>query len=245
MLEVFAKTDVGRMRSINQDSIFVSTQSVGALSNLFIVADGMGGHNAGEVASGEAIKYFCGHIMSGDDTITLPCDEVLDMLTSAAYTANIGVRTQAQNNPQLAGMGTTLTACTICNSRCNIVHIGDSRAYQITEDNIYQLTTDHSYVNEMLRAGQITPAQAINHPKRNVLTKVLGVSPDMMVDGYVFEIIPRSTILLCSDGLYNMVSEEEIKFLINTQQDPAIALINAANRNGGADNIAVIVIKCD
>ncbi|MCL1988508.1 MAG: Stp1/IreP family PP2C-type Ser/Thr phosphatase [Firmicutes bacterium] len=232
------------MRSINQDSIFASSHSIGSLANLFIVADGMGGHKAGEVASSEAITYFCGHIQSGDSSYRLPCDEVLDMLTSAAYTANIGVRSKANSSPLYKGMGTTLTACTICEDKCNIVHIGDSRAYQITKDNIFQLTTDHSYVNEMIRMGQITPEQAVNHPRRNVLTKVLGVSPDMLVDGYVFEVLPDSSILLCSDGLYTMLSNDEIKHLINTRPDPATSLITAANARGGADNIAVIVVKC-
>jgi len=240
MLKSFAHTDIGKMRSVNQDSVFSSTEAVGYLPNLFIVADGMGGHNGGEIASKSAISHFCEYIKSRSEA-----EDVLDLLTSAALAANKGVLSQAAGNPELSGMGTTLIACTIDQGKCNIVHIGDSRAYKINGDSITQLTHDHSYVNEMVKAGQITHDEAREHPKRNVLTRVLGISDEMSADGYVIEMELDSTILLCSDGLYNMVPESEIKNLSknNTSDNPAVALVAAANDGGGKDNISVIIVR--
>ena len=242
MLKVSAQTDIGKVRSINQDTVFVSAEAVGSLPNLFIVADGMGGHNGGEIASKGAITYFCDYIESKGQGLT---SGVLDLLTSAANAANFGVFSEAEVNPELYEMGTTLTACTIEGGKCHIIHIGDSRAYAVTSGEITQLTSDHSYVNEMVKAGQITPSEARNHPKRNVLTQVLGPNPEMSADGYIVDVVPDSVILLCSDGLYNMVPEDEIKTLINTSQEPAIALVNAANNQGGMDNISVVVVKIE
>ena len=237
MLNVSVQTNIGKMRAVNQDTVFVTCKQIGTLPNLFIVADGMGGHNGGEIASKTAIAHFCDHIKSSTE------EEMLDLLTSAASTANIGILSLAEKDPALTGMGTTLTACTIIGNKCFIVHIGDSRAYAVTNDTITQLTHDHSYVNEMVRAGQITQNEAREHPKRNILTRVLGINPKMSADGYVTHIKPDSFILLCSDGLYNMVSENEIKNLIYSSQEPAPALVAAANAGGGTDNISVIVIE--
>ena len=240
MLQASVQTDVGKMRSINQDTVFVSTEPVGPLPNLFIVADGMGGHNGGEIASTSAVACFCDHLQASGQSLT---ESILDILTAAAVAANANVLSQAKISPSLSGMGTTLTACTISDNKCTIVHIGDSRAYSVTQNSITQLTNDHSYVSEMIKAGQLTENEARVHPKRNVLTKVLGISSDMTVDGYVYVMEPDSVILLCSDGLYNMISEDEIKTLINTSQEDACDLVAAANDGGGADNISVIVVR--
>ena len=241
MLKASAKTNVGKMRSVNQDTVFVSCGPVGPLPNLFIVADGMGGHNGGEIASTAAIAHFCDYISAQTDSSEGP----LDLLTSAIIAANKSVLSQAEKEPELSGMGTTLTACTINGSKCNIIHIGDSRAYTVTKDTITQLTNDHSFVNEMVKAGQITQTEAREHPKRNILTKVLGINSEMSADGYVTEMEPGSVILLCSDGLYNMVPEDEIKSIIYTSEEPADALVAAANEKGGSDNISVVVVKCE
>ncbi|MCL2420408.1 MAG: Stp1/IreP family PP2C-type Ser/Thr phosphatase [Defluviitaleaceae bacterium] len=242
MLNVSAKTDIGKKRAINQDTVFALAEPVGPLPNLFIVADGMGGHNGGEIASQVAIAHFCKHIESHGSILK---SGVLDLLTSAANAANAEVFSQSKIHSDLTGMGTTLTACTIDNGKCSIIHVGDSRAYAVTGDGITQLTSDHSYVNEMVKAGQMSPAEAREHPKRNVLTQVLGPNAEMSADGYIVDVEPGSVILLCSDGLYNMVSEEEIKHLINTSQKPAIALVDAANAQGGTDNITVVVVKIE
>ncbi|MCL2399310.1 MAG: Stp1/IreP family PP2C-type Ser/Thr phosphatase [Defluviitaleaceae bacterium] len=240
MLQASVQTNVGKIRASNQDTVFVSIDPVGPLPNLFIVADGMGGHNGGEIASSSAVTYFCDYILASGQILT---ESLLDILTAAAVAANTNVLSKAKESPDLFGMGTTFTACTIFDNKCIIVHVGDSRAYAITSDSITQLTNDHSYVNEMVKAGQITESEAREHPKRNVLTRVLGINSDMSVDGYVHIMEPGSIILLCSDGLYNMVPENEIKTLINTSQESACDLVTAANDNGGADNISVIVVK--
>ena len=244
MLRVSSQTNIGKTRAVNQDTVFVSCEPIGPVPNLFIVADGMGGHNGGEIASNAAIAHFCNHIK---DSHAEP-DGLLDLLMGAAHSANTSVLAQAKDNPDLTGMGTTLTACTIINGKCVIVHIGDSRAYAITADKTYQLTNDHSFVNEMVKAGQITQIEAREHPKRNILTKVLGINSEMSADGYVIDVKPDSVILLCSDGLYNMVTEDEISVIIKSAQESgqnsAEALVNAANARGGTDNISVVVIDC-
>jgi protein phosphatase len=201
----------------------------------------MGGHKGGEIASKAAIAHFCGYIKGKQP------DEGghLDLMISAAHDANINVLAQAEDDSELSGMGTTFTACTIDGGKCFIAHIGDSRAYAVTKSALTQLTNDHSYVSEMVRAGQITQTEAREHPKRNILTKVLGIDREMSADGYIFDIEPDSFILLCSDGLYNMVPEDEIKKIINTSGEPAAALVEAANARGGTDNISVVVINCN
>lgn len=246
MFEVSARTDVGKTRPVNQDAIYCSSEPVGSLPNLFIVADGLGGHKGGDIASKLAITHFCDHIINehGSAAADEIKDNFLDILASAAHAANKAVFSQAEMNTELYGMGTTLTACTITDGKCIIVHIGDSRAYSIANGKIKQLTNDHSYVSEMVKAGQITQKEAQKHPNRNILTKVLGIDSEMSADGYVFETEPGSVILLCSDGLYNMVKENKITDLINnTQTEPAEALVEAANKAGGKDNISVVVVK--
>jgi len=238
MLKAVAQTNIGKTRTVNQDTVFVSMEAVGCLPNLFIVADGMGGHKGGDVASSVAIESFCEFLRGAASG-----EEVLDVMTSAARSANDRVVAKAAESDELSGMGTTMTACTIFEGKYFIVHIGDSRAYKITEDEIVQLTNDHSYVNEMVKAGQITHDEAKGHPRRNILTRVLGVNDEMAADGYVAEVSAGSVILLCSDGLYNMVAEPNISEIIKTHENPARALIEAANEKGGTDNISVIVIN--
>lgn len=240
MLQVSVRTDVGRTRSVNQDKVFASTEPFGPLPNLFIVADGMGGHNGGEIASESAVTHFCDYIKASEQ---ISAEGTLDLLLSAAHKANNQVLSQSKAVPELSGMGTTLTACTISDNKCTIIHIGDSRAYTIDEHKITQITNDHSFVNEMIKAGQITKNEAKDHPKRNVLTRALGIASDLNADGYIHEIEQGSTILLCSDGLYNMVQECDIKNIINFNPDPITELIITANNHGGFDNISAIIIK--
>jgi len=246
MLHTFAKTDTGKTRSLNQDAIFACAEPVGPLPNLFIVADGMGGHKGGEVASKAAISAFVNFVKASEP---ISAENTLDLLTSSARYANQEVFQQAEQDSELLGMGTTLTACTIVDDgvsiKYNIVHIGDSRAYLLSQNSVTQLTTDHTFVNEMIKAGQMTQNEAREHPKRNVLTRVLGPALDMNTDGYIHKLEPDTNILLCSDGLYNMLSENEIGELSNNSKNPAEDLVAAANANGGTDNISVILIKVD
>ena len=235
-------TDVGKVRNQNQDAIFISAEPIGPLPNLFILADGMGGHKAGDVASASAVACFCENIRA-----RAPEGEgFLDMLMDAATAANRLVFEKSLADESFTGMGTTLTACVISGGKCEIVHIGDSRAYKIVNGSIIQVTNDHSYVNEMIKAKQITPQEARKHPKRNVLTRVLGVGFEMEADGYVCETEPGGFILLCSDGLTDMLTDDVILETVSGNapaEEKARALIARANGQGGLDNISVVLIE--
>jgi protein phosphatase len=245
VLKLFAagRTDIGKLRSQNQDAIFVSLTPVGPLPHLFIVADGMGGHNAGEVASRLAVEYFTEHIRQGGP---LPeADGYMDAMVSAAAAANRRVYAQSLRDYALHGMGTTFTACVAENGKCDIVHIGDSRAYWVSSGEISQLTVDHSYVNEMVKAGQLTQAQAQRHPKRNILMRVMGVDEDAPMDGYRKD-CESGLILLCSDGLTNMLPDDTIREICVRSaalEERCEMLINEANERGGSDNISVVLIE--
>ena len=242
-----ALTDTGRVRSHNEDTIFCTTNPIGPLPNLFIVADGMGGHNAGEVASRESVEYSCDYLR-GLEPAALSPEEALKLLVEAVDQANMGVYVQSLTGQEMRGMGTTFSACTILGTTLVIAHIGDSRIYSISPGSpgsITQLTTDHTYVAEMIKAGYLTPENAKTHPNRSQLTRVLGYEPEIQVDGALHELNTAETVLLCSDGLTDMLTNDEIMNIICTQGQPqarAQALIDAANNNGGIDNISVIII---
>ena len=248
MLTAFGRTDIGRVRSSNQDSIFLSTDPIGPLPNLFIVADGMGGHNGGGIASESAISHFCKYIKKSGKENSLDMDGFLDLMTAAAASANDGVLAQAELYTDLKGMGTTLTACTMADDKCIIIHAGDSRAYALSTDSIVQLTQDHSYVGEMVKAGQLSKDEARKHPRRNELTRVVGFGPKM--DGLIHQMKSDQArvVLLCSDGLYNMLSENDILEIVCKSENIETAtntLIITANAAGGTDNISVVLIEKD
>ncbi len=233
-------TDKGRVRTQNQDTVFCSQTPVGPLPNLFVVADGMGGHNAGDVASRVAVEVFLSFLGRAKNE-----PGYLDLLVDAAVAANAAVYNMSMADDKLSGMGTTFSACVIEGGKCEIIHIGDSRIYMITKGSIMQLTTDHSYVNEMVRAGKLTPQQAIKHPKRNILTRVMGTSPTKEFDGYPAAVKDGCAILLCSDGLTNMLDDDEILRIVNQDtsvDERAEELVIEANLRGGIDNISVILI---
>ena len=236
----FGKSDIGRIRSINEDSFYVSDKPVGKLPNLYIIADGMGGYKGGEVASSSAIKYFCefaeGYV--GED-------ETLDIIIEGVKYANSCIINDAmRDEDRLGGMGTTFTALVIENNRLYIAHVGDSRLYVADENFIRQVTSDHSFVMELVRAGRISPEQARNHPKKNYLTRALGVDREMLVDGIIYSIENRY-VIMCSDGLTNMLTDSEIGDCLSLDADNMTKverLIDEANRKGGSDNITVILI---
>ena len=239
-------TDVGQTRKHNQDSIYVSTGRVGPLPNLFIVADGMGGHNAGDVASKRAIEVVCAYLQSSGQTSLTEPDEYLDLLVGAAEHANDEIYNEGSESFDKRGMGTTLTLCVVNGGFILVVHVGDSRAYKITSDsNIEQITTDHTYVEELLAANRISPEQARTHPRRHVVTKVLGTRGPCQADGMAVPAEGISAVLLCSDGLSNMLDNDAIKdIMTNPSQVPAraLCLISEANAKGGHDNISAIII---
>ena len=216
MIKAYAKSDVGKARDINQDSFYI-TEDQFPNAHLFILADGMGGCNAGEIASKLAITC------------------------SRSYIEN---NIKEYMGEEYEGMGTTLEVCLIINSRAYIAHIGDSRIFRIRKGIIRQLTQDHSYVQTLVKEGTITKEEAKHHPKKNMLTKAVGcnafVEPDVMVRGFQ----KGDTLVMCSDGLTNMVSQEEIFNLVTENFETAPKeLVNLANQNGGIDNITVVTIK--
>ncbi|MDR0272872.1 MAG: Stp1/IreP family PP2C-type Ser/Thr phosphatase [Clostridiales bacterium] len=238
-------TDVGVTRSQNQDAIFVCDKQIGPFPNLFIVADGMGGHKAGDVASGTAVEKFSGFVRDFAAQDFIQPENYLDLLVSAAQHAGEAIISKAKSDKSMQGMGTTLTACVIDNGKIFITHIGDSRAYAINQLAMKQLTTDHTFVEELLQTGRVSEEEARTHPKRHVLTRVLGVSDNMVVDGIVREIGDAAAVLLCSDGLTNMLDNESIMKIVNGLgyvEHRTRYLIDEANKKGGIDNISAILI---
>ena len=237
------KTDVGIVRSNNEDTIFLSDEPVGVLPNLYIVADGMGGHNAGEVASSDSVAFFLEDVKAGG----AEAPDTLDILVGAVRDTNRRIAAHGAQNPEMAGMGTTFTACTVWDDKAYIAHVGDSRIYLISDGAISQVTIDHTYVNEMVRAGQITKEEARTHPQRNVITRVLGTGEELSVDAFVIAVKERDRLLLCSDGLTNMLQDEEICEAVQadggTLDEKAEALVRLANQRGGQDNISVILVE--
>ena len=238
-------TDVGQTRKHNQDAIFVSTEQVGPLPNLFIVADGMGGHNAGDVASARAIEHVCDYVQNFRAANLVQPDDYLDLLINAAQRANDAIFYEGNESLEKKGMGTTLTLCVIHEERIIVVNIGDSRVYKVTYDSLEQITTDHTYVEELLQANRISKEQAKTHPRRHVVTKVLGLKGPCQADGFVVSSANVKAIILCSDGLSNMLDNETIFCIANsagTAKSRALALVNEANEKGGHDNISAIII---
>ena len=228
---VGARTDVGRVREGNEDSYLVEPP-------LFAIADGMGGHIAGEVASDLAVKA----ISNGADKVSLEEPRTLAQLLNRA---NAAVYSKAQSDAALRGMGTTCTVLLTGEGRAHIAHVGDSRAYRLRDGEIEQLTDDHTLVGRMVREGQISVEEAQHHPQRNVITNALGLDSSIAVDLREIEAREGDRLLLCSDGLSSMVSDEDIASAANAEQDPqrtAEALVELALEAGGEDNITVLVI---
>lgn len=229
-------TDVGLVRSSNEDAYLIAEP-------LFAVADGMGGHQAGEVAAGttiETLREFAGAIANDDDPGSA--------LVETARAANRAVYEKASEDPSLLRMGTTLTAAIARDGRLCIAHVGDSRAYLFRDGNLRQLTQDHTLVAEYVRHGRMTEEEAKVHPNRSIITRALGVEPDIPVDTVTLGIRPGDRILLCSDGLYSMVPDEFIASILASVEDTAAAakqLVEAANSAGGEDNTTVVVIDVE
>jgi len=244
-MHVAALTATGLVRGHNEDTIFSTTDHIGPLPNLFIVADGMGGHNAGEVASAKSLEFFQEFIKDVKPEATATPGGVMSLLVAATEHANSGVYSLAQTSPGFSGMGTTFSACAVAHGKLAVAHIGDSRIYTISHAGITQITADHTYVAKMVEAGHLTPSGAKTHPNRNQLTRVLGCAPPIEVDGNLHDLIGVDMVLLCSDGLTDMLSDEEIMGIANQDTPPvdrAQALVDAANAGGGIDNISVIII---
>jgi protein phosphatase len=236
-LSSFAGSDVGRTRSGNEDSYFCGR-------TVFAVADGLGGHQGGEVASAAAVEPLAD--LDGREFAT-PA-EAAEALAGAIAEANTAILNQAAGNPSLWGMGTTVTAAAAAGDETlQLAHVGDSRAYLLRDGSFEQLTTDHTVVGELVRRGRLTPAQAAVHPERSILTRAVGLDPRIPVDTPdPVDLRPGDQVLLCSDGLTEAVGDPRIAELLSTSPDgdaACRALIDAANDAGGPDNVTVVLIR--
>jgi serine/threonine protein phosphatase PrpC len=230
---VGAATDVGRVRERNEDGFLTQEP-------LFAVADGMGGHRGGAVASEVALEMLSQ--MDGD---SMAGSGAAEGLADMVGQANDAVLERASGEPRLTGMGTTLTAVVVQPGRIHLAHVGDSRAYLFRDGSLRQLTEDHSLVQRMVKEGKLSPEEAEVHPHRSVLTRALGVEPGLEVDRETLEVREGDRLLLCSDGLTTMVDEEDIQRIVAENEDPqraADALVAAANEAGGVDNITALVL---
>jgi serine/threonine protein phosphatase PrpC len=223
-------TDVGRVREGNEDAVRVDERL-----HLFAVADGMGGHRAGEVASATALEALRAAVAAGR-----PISEAIESANSAVFS-------KAHDDENLRGMGTTLTAAVLTDGDSIVIgHVGDSRAYRLHDDELEQITEDHSLVEELVREGRLTPEQAVVHPQRSIITRALGVDEQVQVDVYPLELAPGDRVLICSDGLTTMVRPADIARILRRERDPRRAaemLVDAANAAGGEDNVSAVVVE--
>lgn len=238
-MKSYCVTDVGVKRNMNQDFVYASDQPVGNLSNLYIVADGMGGHNAGDLASRYTVETMVDYIEGAKETRAIP------LLEAAVEAANHKVMKKSMSDKSLSGMGTTVVAATVQKDCLYVANVGDSRLYLLA-DGIEQITRDHSLVEEMVRAGELKREDARNHPEKNVITRAVGVREKVRVDFFDVALNPGDRVLLCSDGLTNMVEDEDILELVKREaslEAAAHRLVAMANRNGGKDNISVVLVE--
>ncbi len=240
MIKTVSKTDIGKLRQLNQDFVFTSVYPLGALDNLLVVADGMGGHKAGDYASKCAVE-----------TIIEMCskskgEKQISAITNAVNEANSRIRRKAMEDENMIGMGTTLVLATITDDVLTVANVGDSRLYIISEEGISQVTRDHSLVEEMVRMGGIDRVSARNHPDKNIITRAVGATSNVNIDFFEVNLKNGDLILMCSDGLSNMIEDSEIQKIVQKGVDlESIAkeLIDTANKNGGKDNISVVLAR--
>ena len=238
-MKIFAKTDVGRKRQVNQDYVFVTDKPVGPFPNLLVVADGMGGHKAGDFASKYTVKVL------HEELEKLSLDKPEEILKKVVTVANHELIRVAQTDVKLEGMGTTLVAATVVGNTLYFANVGDSRLYLIN-DKIRQISKDHSLVEEMVRLGGIKAEEAKNHPDKNIITRAIGVKEDVEPDIYEYRLKKGDIILMCTDGLSNMVEDEDMFDIVKGARDIVEAvemLIEKANSNGGRDNIGVVMAE--
>lgn len=231
-------SDIGRVRKINEDSYFSyrNEKLIGGM-----VADGMGGEQAGEVASRMATMIVKDHIIRKFDP-DMDYVQMSEVIRRAFIEANGEIYEYARHHEESSGMGTTASMAFVYKGKLIVVHVGDSRVYTVKDDQIKQITTDHSYVQELLSRGRITSDDAKNHPQKNLITRAIGTEPSIKVDVLIQD-YSGEIVIVSSDGLTNLVSDEQIKYIINLHedlQDGVEALVNLANKKGGADNITCL-----
>ncbi len=238
-MKSFGMTDIGRKRKVNQDYLFFSDEPVGCFPNLYIVADGMGGHKAGDKASSYAVDRFVE--LARKETKELPflvMERILNEVNEEVYTLSC-------KEEQYSGMGTTIVVATVADKTAYIMNVGDSRLYYFDEK-LHQVTMDHSLVEELVRAGEINREESRNHPQKNIITKAVGVAGDVQPDFFIVDMKEESSLLLCSDGLTNMVDDEKLEEILSgdgTEEEMAEKCIEEALFYGGLDNIAVVIAR--
>lgn len=238
-MNAYAVTDVGRQRNMNQDYVYSTGKPVGNLPNLYIVADGMGGHKAGDLASKFSVTTFIEYVSRSDSI------KPIAIISDAIQHTNTELLNLAATSPDYSGMGTTFVVATIYGNSAYIANVGDSRLY-VMDHELHQITRDHSLVEEMVQSGTIDRSEARNHEQKNVITRAIGGMENVMADFFEVELEENSCILMCSDGLTNMVTDAEIERVLSAKEDIMIkcnTLVELANKNGGKDNISVIIIE--
>lgn len=240
-MKISARTDVGIVRSNNQDSYAAGEFQNGVA--WAVVCDGMGGNAGGNIASSTAVKSISERITSAYRE-TMTSSSIKNLLVTAITNANFEIYDMAADNLELLGMGTTVVAAIMTKNTLYVAHAGDSRAYLISQDEIRQLTRDHSVVQDLVDRGEITPEQARTHPRKNLITRALGVDESLKVDFTVEDLEGDETLLICTDGLSNMIEPLDIYRVVadNPHDEIAEILVNQANENGGEDNITVVAI---
>lgn len=240
MIKTYSMTDIGRRRKLNQDTVYSCEHPLGNLSNLFIVADGMGGHKAGDYASAYTVKAIEREVEICEE------NSPIKILREAISVANVEIYEKAATEADFAGMGTTTVAATIDeDNTLYVANVGDSRLYLI-DDEITQVTKDHSLVAEMVRKGSLDEVAARVHPDKNIITRAIGAASSVEIDFFEVELNEGDVILMCTDGLTNMVEDEEILRIVRSSVDVADMaenLIKMANHNGGKDNIGVVIVQ--
>ena len=237
-MKVYSATDVGQIRKMNQDFIFTSAEPIGNLPNLFVVADGMGGHNAGDYASRYGVSVLTETVRKDPD------NNPVVILRAGIEAANRAVLEKSKSDESLYGMGSTMVAATVVDGCLYVANVGDSRLYLLDGD-LRQVTQDHSLIAEMVRMGELTPEEGANHPDKNIITRAIGTSEEIKIDFFDVRLKKDSMFMMCSDGLYNMVEKKIISQVLKDDQigDKAGKLVQLANAGGGLDNIAVIVVE--
>ncbi|MCT4544231.1 MAG: Stp1/IreP family PP2C-type Ser/Thr phosphatase [Vallitalea sp.] len=238
-MKAIGKTHIGKIRDINQDSFYISNDKIGSLPNLYIIADGMGGHKAGEYASMCAVEEFVKYIEANNDSY------ISNAFINGINYINKFIYNKSVTDEAYSGMGTTFIVCSIENDKLYVANVGDSRLYLIN-DTIKQITIDHSLVEEMISTGKLTRLEGKNHPNKNIITRAVGVDESIECDIFTLNITEKEYILMCSDGLTNMLEDETILNVVGSnkkQEDKLDELITLALNNGGTDNIATVLIN--
>lgn len=236
-----AKTDVGSKRTMNQDCVYRMDQPIGNLPNLYIVADGMGGHNAGDYASRTCVEVLSDSVRKS--RIPTP----LGILQEAIGKANETVYRRSLEDPSMQGMGTTVVVATVIGHNMYVGNIGDSRLYLLSDSAIRQVTEDHSLVEAMVRHGELQREEARIHPNKNIITRALGTDRQVMADFFEVTLKESDIVLMCTDGLSNMVDDQEILQIVSSYSESLMAtaaqLVREANEHGGKDNIGIVLIR--